>query len=46
MAAGIAHELNRPVGTSLASTLQRKAEQFAVESAGGDLRRSILKEFV
>jgi PAS domain S-box-containing protein len=48
MVAGIAHEINTPLGNSLtvASTLQRKAELFAAKVARGDLRRSTLSEFV
>ena len=48
MVAGIAHEINGPLGSSLtvASTLQRKAELFAAKAARGDLRRSTLSEFV
>ena len=48
MVAGVAHEVNSPVGSSLtvASTLQRKAELFASEIARGDLKRSSLSEFV
>jgi PAS domain S-box-containing protein len=48
MVAGVAHEINSPLGSSLtvASTLQRKAASFAAEVARGDLRRSTLSEFV
>jgi PAS domain S-box-containing protein len=48
MVAGVAHEVNSPVGSSLtvASTLQRKARLFASEAARGDLKRSSLGEFV
>lgn len=48
LVAGVAHEVNTPVGISLtvASTLQCKAESFAVEVARGDLRRSSLNEFL
>jgi PAS domain S-box-containing protein len=48
MVAGVAHEVNSPVGSSLtvASTLERKAALFATEVARGDLKRSSLNEFV
>lgn len=48
MVAGVAHEVNSPVGSSLtvASSLQHKAELFASEIARGDLKRSSLNEFV
>ncbi|MGY8668785.1 ATP-binding protein [Bradyrhizobium sp. UFLA05-109] len=48
MVAGVAHEINGPVGSSLtiASTLQRKSEAFTSEVAGGKVRRSSLNEFI
>jgi PAS domain S-box-containing protein len=46
--AGVAHEINGPVGTSLtvASSLKRKAAVIADELAHGNLRRSALNEFL
>jgi PAS domain S-box-containing protein len=48
LVAGVAHEINSPVGSSLtvASSLQRRYEVFAAEVGRGDIRRSTLNEFL
>jgi PAS domain S-box-containing protein len=48
LVAGVAHEINNPVGTSLtvASSLERKIAMIAAELAQDKLKRSTLKDFL
>lgn len=48
LVAGVAHELNTPIGNSLltASTLQENTAALAVAAASGSMRRSTLTDYI
>ena len=48
MVAGVAHELNTPIGNSVmvATTLEQRCQEFLSEVEGGALRRSVIDRFV
>src|SRR4051794_492177 len=48
LVAGVAHEINTPGGTSLtvASAFINKTKRFELDVASGDVRRSILTEYI